>query len=1142
VKDPLGGVLPGAALTLLSATQATEQKTVTDGLGHFFFAYVRPDVYVLKVSLKGFQAAETAVVVSANDRLDVGTITLAVGSLDETVIVAASTPDIQATSGARGFTVEGRAVENIGVNGRSFHSLLALAPGVVASSAEQGTLSAFSVNGQRSQSNNLTVDGVANIDTGNNGGQMATTNMDAVAEMKVLTSSYQAEYGRAAGMQVQVVTRSGSRDFGGSAYWYGRRSEWNANTWINNRAGTAMPKSSRNDQGYTIGGPVFIPGAFNTDRKKLFFFWNQEFQRRNDPVDERRVTVPTELERKGDFSQSVDLNGNPFPYIRDERTGLPCNASNQSGCFKDGGVLGRIPADRLYPASLAALSIYPLPNVTGKVGYNYASQTPSSQPRREELIRVDFVPADTWRFTGRYMQNTDDRALPYGGQVILSNVDTADAHTDVPGRNWLVSTTHVLGNATAIEVSAGSAHNRVDIYTPNAALTRSGAHMSALPMLFPGAIQDDMLPTMQYGGGRLASPAVIALGVAPFTAANTTYDVVGNLTRAVGSHILKAGLYVQRSVKDQSPAVAFNGAITFNNDANNPFDSGHPFANAALGVYQTFTQAAGYALPSWHYTNVEWYVQDTWRARNHLTIDYGVRFYYLTPQWDVTKQAANFLPDQYSPAAAVRLYRPAIINGVLRGYDSITDGSVPSALIGRVVPKSGDPLNGTLQAGHGIDDTLSSGGQFRASPRVGVAWDIGGRQALVVRGGFAMLYDRPAGNTVFQLIANSAVVQTQALRWGRFQDLANAVPLNAPVASYPTAYDWTLPTVYNWNAGVQVRLPLFFTWDVTYVGARAEDLVQYRALNALPYGTTYLASSQDPTRGQAGGPALSPLPGGNALAADFLRPYQGYSTINLLEFDAYSNYHSLQTTLNRRFSKGLMASVTYVYSRARGTVDDDYGFARIDGRDREANYGILSMDRPHNFGVGFVYQTPRVASGALRFLTNDWQLSGNYRWMSGAPYAVSFSIPGVTSYNITGSDQAARIVLTGDPGSGWSGDPYRQINTAAFAQPQAGSVGMESPRYFVYGAPMNNLDLSLAKAFPLGGKRRFEVRLDAFNALNHTQFFGVNASATFKSLTDPTITNLPYDSTGKLVNMTGFGTVSGVRPPRQLQLMTRFTF
>ena len=376
------------------------------------------------------------------------------------------------------------------------------------------------------------------------------------------------------------------------------------------------------------------------------------------------------------------------------------------------------------------------------------------------------------------------------------------------------------------------------------------------------------------------------------------------------------------------------------------------------------------------------------------------------------------------------------------------------------------------------------------------------------------------------------------------QDLATARPLNAPVALYPTEYDWKLPTVYSWNLGLQVKLPYEFTLDVAYVGSESWNLLQQRPLNAPPYGTAYLASSQDPTRGRtcAGCSALSPTPGGNALPTDFLRPYQGYGTITLWEFKACSDYKALQTTISRRFTKGLMLSASYTRSQAKGTVNDDFGTARIDGKDREANYGILAIDRPHNFVMGFVYQTPPVASGALGGLANDWQLSGAYMFMSGNPYAISYNIPGITATNLTGSDQGARIVLVGDPGPGWSSDPYRQINAAAFAPPQPGSTGMESPRYFVYAPWVNNLNLSVSKFFPLGGRRRLEVRLDAFNALNHTQFAAVNSTVNFKSLTDPTITNLPYDANGNLVNMNGIGTVSGVRPPRQLQLVTRFSF
>jgi hypothetical protein len=210
---------------------------------------------------------------------------------------------------------------------------------------------------------------------------------------------------------------------------------------------------------------------------------------------------------------------------------------------------------------------------------------------------------------------------------------------------------------------------------------------------------------------------------------------------------------------------------------------------------------------------------------------------------------------------------------------------------------------------------------------------------------------------------------------------------------------------------------------------------------------------------------------------------------------------------------------------------------------RRLDYGLAPYDRPHNFVLNFIYQTPKVSSGVLGAIANDWQISGIYRWTSGRPYGITYTIPGIGNNNLTGgTDVTPRVVLTCDPGSGWSDDPYKQINTACFAPPQVGSKGDESARFFLHGPPINNLDLSVSKAFAMSKGIRLEVRLDMFNALNHTQFTQVNSRVDFRSLTDPTITNLPYDANGNLVNNSGFGTVSTVAPPRTLQLVTRLTF
>jgi carboxypeptidase family protein/TonB-dependent receptor-like protein len=1171
VKDSQGGVVAGAEVTLTSRTQGYSLGTTTDAEGRFVLPIVRPDTYTLRVARQGFKSAErTNVVVSPDDRFFTGVLTLDVGAVVESVTVTDRVSELQATSGERSFTLEGETIRSIANNGRSPFGFATLVPGILqegTSGSPPEDAAGITVNGQRPNSNNVTIDGVANLDTGNNGANMASTNLDAVSEFKILTNAYQAEYGRAVGGQVQIVTKSGTQSFHGSGYWYGRRSGWNANSWTNKRAAAPPPvgigheiqpaEASRNDFGYTIGGPVYVPGVFNEDKKKLFFFWSQEFQRRTDPVAEQPSRVPTLLERQGDFSQSIDSSGNPWPFIKDYQTGLPCGPSNTSGCFAYQGVLGRIPPDRLYQPGLNALGIFPLPNSAGSSGINYTSQSPSDTPRREDLLRIDFQASNRWRFTGRYMRKADTQSLPYGfaWSVGSNNLDTADVTFEAPGWNWMASAVGILDASTTLELSFGSAHNAIDIFTGNPLFKRSAAGLDDMPLLYPGAVQQDYIPDMPAGGGRVGPAGFYATASGPFTNQNTTYDAIANLTKLWGSHSAKFGLYLQTSYKRQSPSASFNSQIIFTDNPANLYDTGFGYANEATGVFNTYTQASKYALPEWRYKNFEWYAQDNWKATPRLTLDYGVRFYYLTPQWDTSLQASNFLPDQFDPNNAATLYVPACLgaspcSGTNRvALDPNTGQTVDGRFIGRLTPGSNAPptrFNGAFQAGQGTSDSLQSGNAFRVSPRFGFAYDLSGQGRTIVRGGFGSFFDRPQGNVVFDMITNAPGMLQPQLQFGLLQNLTSSGTEPAPTLQmFPTAYGFKPPNVYAWNLGVQQKLWRSVIFDLAYVGSSSKDLVRQTQINAVPYGAKFLPENQDPTL------PPSPVPGATALPDDLLRPYPGYAAIRLGEYSAYANYHALQASLSRRFDNGLMFSAFYVWSKALGISDGDFPasfplvFGRTSASDaeiRRADYSYVAYDRPHNVVVNFVYQTPRAASGALGVLLNEWQISGIYRWTSGRPYPVNFVIPGIGPANLTGSDQPARVVLTGDPGRGWSDDPYRQINTAVFAPPQPGSDGTESARYFLHGPPIDNLDLSLSKSFSFGKGVRLEVRLDAFNALNHTQFTGVNNTAVFASLSDPTITNLPYDASGVLVRNNGFGSISGVAPPRTLQLVTRLTF
>jgi hypothetical protein len=1167
VQDAQGGVLPGVTVTLTSSTQGNALSAVTDEGGRFVFPIVRPDTYTLQVSLPGFKPLQrTNLIVNANDKISTGALTLEIGGLTEEVIVASPTP-LQSVSGERSFTLSNETLKNIANNGRLLFNFATLVPGALSQNrgnTEIGAADGFTVNGQRPNSNNVTIDGVANIDTGNNGGNMVTTNIDAVAEFKILTNAYQAEYGRAVGGQVQVVTKSGTQNFHGSGYWYGRRSAWAANSWLNKRETPEIPKPkvSRNDSGYTIGGPVSFPG-FNADKRKLFFFWSQEYQRRSDPPTVRNTRVPTALERRGDFSQSVDSSGNPFPYIRDFTTGLPCSASDTRGCFQDGGVLGRIPANRLYAPSLAALSIFPDPNFSGGSGLNYTSQVPNQAPRREDLLRMDFQATDKWRITGRYMKNKEDILQAYGTTWAGNGSDQLPTPTLFihPGSNYLLSATGALNSSTSLELSWGRAANSLNYQLQRQELFRKNAAVSALPLLFPEAAQADYVPWFVFRGtgdsGRTGNAGQYQTDRGPFTNKNVTHDVIANVTKVWGAHSSKAGFYYQNSFKPQSIFASFNSRIDFVDNSSNPFDTGFGYANAATGVFNVYEQASKYALPEWRYHNFEWYAQDNWKS-GHLTLDYGVRFYQLTPQWDTTLQASNFLPDRFDPRQAARLYTPVCVGGppgagcVRRGIDpALLAQGVPATLgntveerfIGRLTPGS-NRFNGTFQAGQGINDQLQDGNAFRISPRVGAAYDVTGIGEFIVRGGVGIFYDRPQGNMVFDMISNAPGVLNSSLQWGRLQDLTAASGDPSPTLSLnPTAFDFKPPRVNQWNVGVQRKLVEEVILDVAYVGSKSTDLLRQVQINAVPFGATFGPENQDPTR------VPGTVPGSTALPNDFMRPYRGFGNIRMWDYSGYSDYKALQTAVTRRFERGFLLSGFWVWSKAQGINSTDFsaGVPNLTKEEtKRLDYSLLDFDRTHNLTVNAIYQTPRATERrGLGLLANDWQLSGVYRWTSGRPYTVNFQIPGIGAANLTGTDgnPNARIALTCDPGKGYSGDPYRQWDhPECFAPPQPGSRGDETPRFFAREPPLNNFDLSVSKNFPIAHGAKFEIRLDVFNVLDKVQFSRVNDTANFASLTDRTITNLAYDARGNLVQRNGFGTVREVADPRRLQLVTRLTF
>ncbi len=330
--------------------------------------------------------------------------------------------------------------------------------------------------------------------------------------------------------------------------------------------------------------------------------------------------------------------------------------------------------------------------------------------------------------------------------------------------------------------------------------------------------------------------------------------------------------------------------------------------------------------------------------------------------------------------------------------------------------------------------------------------------------------------------------------------------------------------------------------NTSYVGSLSRHLLQSKNFNAIPYGTTYLPQNQDPTKVASSPTAVL---GSNAYDANFVRPYPGFGDIQVHQFGGSSNYNSLQVSANRRFERGLLLGLAYTWSKALGVASADGDYIRVDNLTRFANYGPLSFDRRHNLVINYVYDTPNV-SWAKNFVTkaifNGWQLSGITTFVTGTPFGVGFSIPGSTNQILTGSyTEGARIQVTGNPKTG-SDNPYYRVNSAAFAPPQPGNIGLGAGVNYLTGPGINNWDISLQKQFSIRERMTLQLRGDTFNSFNHTQFSGINSTINYTSLTNPTVTNLPFRADGSVNNINGFGTVSGARDPRIMQLVVRLVF
>jgi len=1140
VTDSGGGVLPGATVNIKNAGTNLTRETVTAADGSFVFPDLLAGKYDISVTMNGFKTYEQkGIELAATERVGLRTIALDVGGVAETVSVQAESVQVQTTTGARSGLITRENLDDIALKGRDFAGMLKLLPGVIDTRNREApgweNMNNLSINGRSSF--NFSYDGVTNKDTGQNGANYAAPALDSIAEIRVQTSNFQAEYGRSSGATITVVTRSGSKDFHGSAAYYKRDDALNGNEFLRRQqcgAGqTAQCDAAAytfDNEAWTLGGPVLIPGTkFNTGRNKLFFFFSQDILQRTDPGGLNQRRMPTALERKGDFSQTVD-SSNRRVWVRDPLLSGNCSATTGGpACFPD----NIIPTNRLDPTGQSLLNLFPMPNATDPTGtnqYNYVFQTVQDWPRNDQVLRVDWNVGPKTTAYGRLQWGYEKRA---GGVSLLgSNGGWPQMATkyEIDTVSYVNTLLHTFSPSLFSEFTVGVnwAHQYTSPFDQSA-LDRNDRRVSlpGLPQFFPSANPMNLLPQASFSGGPPGTIAAFNIEQRfPFYGYNTLFNISGNLTKVKGTHNMKAGVFVEHTTRPAARSSSFNGNFSFNSDANNANNTNVGFANALLGIVSQYSESDAHPGAHGRFLITEWYGQDNWRVRRNFTVDAGLRFYYMTPTESEGDKVAQFEPDLFSASAAPELFVPVTVPGVgRRAQNPVTGEILPLVYLGRLVPGSGDFTNG-MQV---YDGTPQHTSPFRVAPRLGFAWDVTGDGRTAVRGGAGVFYDRYSDDNILDLIELPPVLNTYTTNYTTIKELL-ASPLTATPSTVRRFVDFTTPpVVYNWSLGVQRDVGFNLIADAAYVGNAGRNQRADRPINGRPYGYAYLPSSLDPTN-IVGGQA-QPLPD------EFLRPYQGYASITQREFSGYSDYHSLQFSMTRRRSSdGLSVGAAYTYqivNKSLGTIDPFVS-------DNKARNYTSNGRRPHTLVFNYTYDVPNLShkwnNVATKVVFDNWQFSGVTTITSGTYGGLGYSYSNVPTGALSGTGAinggASRVIITCDPNLPRGERTFeRQFRTECVAPPtDQFRLGTALNDEYL-GPGYMNWDISAFKNVPVGGAKRLQLRVELYNAFNTDQWTGVGTTA-----------NFDY-RTGALTNPNVFGRLNGnTNSARRIQLGARFTF
>ena len=1102
VTDASGAVVPDAKVTITNTDTGIVARDIqTTKVGTYTAARLPIGHYSVTVTANGFQKTTVKnieVNVADNIKTDVS---LKVGNAGDTVEVTADALEVQTQEASNGTLVSGTQIRELSLNNRNYEQFVAMVPGVSFGGSDQlyiGTTNpsgqtntvSFSINGNRNSANLWTVDGADNVDRGSAQTLLNYPSIDAIAELKVMRNIYSSEYGRAAAGNVNVVTKSGTKDYHGNIYEFVRNDIFNANSYINNARNIKRPPLRYNDYGYTFGGPVGIPGLWKPKDPKTFFFWSQEWRKQSVPGNFTAI-VPTAAEKAGNFTAPVCVTPGNF----------------SSSCA--GGTLGTNVAAIDPTAQKYINAIWAgVPDPSDPTTHQLFGTRQSTFNHRQELIRVDHTFSPKWSVMFRFLNDHIPTVEPGGLFTNAALPGVANTSTDSPGRSYVAKTTNTFGTML---MEVGYAKSYGAIVSRITGLIGQPDLINQ-PLAFASTL--NRISSLTYTNG-----ASSVTGFGPYDDFNRNHNAFANFSKILSTHTLKWGVTYNHYQKTEN--ASGNNAGTFNFDAIGiPSSSSasarfqQAWANFLVGDVATYSQVSLDLTPDLQSNQFEWYLQDDWKVRPNFTINVGLRQSIYRQPHDENGLLTTFDPGLYDPSKA-----PVI---------SPTTGNITSCV------SPCDPLNGisinNQTSPHG--NKIAGDSNWNFAPRFGFAWDPFSNGRTAIRGGYGISYDSSLVGILEQdTFANPPFLQSVSIPNTALSNPTAGAPTisAAPVVLRGSPYQSDIPYVQSYSLDVQHSISPTMIAAVGYYGNLGRHLLGIVDLNqpqpgqiVICNGTRLVTPATCGTTGVTGSANI------NAL-----RPYKGYGSINTVLPIMTSNYSSLQASVQKRFKGASQMSVNYTWSKGLTTSQTDRSSAVQNTYCIHCDYGPSQLDRRHIFNANYVYELPWFATrkDVLGWVLGNWQVSGITYFYTGLPLTVTSSgvDPAGQGYNISTSSVSGRPDLIGNAvgprGTDFLSGPT-WFNTGAFANvcPASGLCANPrpgtSPRGVVYGPGFARWDLSLFKNFNFGERFKLQFRTEAFNVFNHTNPNAV--STVFGSAT--------------------FGRVTTYRDPREMQFGLKLSF